>query len=252
MCAAGKERNEECTLAANGHPDGLSHSGEPEEEEVIVIEEPDAPRESGLPVVRVPRTPTQKEIDAHEAIHLPHEDWCEFYMSGRGRNKAHRKKKRFCAAESDEVESEAGGIPSEPLAEDTPLDSPVPRICMDYFYVSGRPKGSHRGAKGMSTKELQKKLAEMGKSNLGQRNVLVKGYEKSASSATHWSMRAWSARRATGPSEARLRRGRGRRDTAVGASAVHLHDRVGWRETRDAPGVSQNGVRLSDTLSTDV
>ena len=178
MCAAGREQIEECTPAANGHPDGLSHSGEPEEDEVIVIEEPDAPRESGPPVVRVPRTPTQKEIDAHEATHLPHEDWCEFCMSGRGRNKAHRKKRRLPAGESDEVGSEVGGIPSEPLAEDAPLDSPVPRVCMDYFYVSGRPKGSHRGAKGMSTKELQKKLAEMGKSTTGQRNVLAKRYER--------------------------------------------------------------------------
>ena len=91
MCVAGMERDNEVTLAANGHPDGLSHSGEPEEEEVIVIEEPDGPGESGPPVVRVPRTPTQKEIDAHEATHIPHEDWCEFCMSGRGRNKAHRK-----------------------------------------------------------------------------------------------------------------------------------------------------------------
>ena len=49
---------------------------------------------------------------------------------------------------------------------------------MDYFYVSGRPKGSHRGAQGMSTKELQKKLAEMGKSTKGQRNVLAKRYER--------------------------------------------------------------------------
>ena len=44
--------------------------------------------------------------------------------------------------------------------------------------MSGRPKGAHRGAKGMSTKELQKKLAEMGKSTTGQRNVLVKRYER--------------------------------------------------------------------------
>ena len=94
MCAAGREQIEECTLAANGHPDGLSHSGEPEEEEVIVVEEPDGPGESGPPVVRVPRTPTQKEIDAHEATHIPHEEWCEFCMSGRGRNKAHRKRKK--------------------------------------------------------------------------------------------------------------------------------------------------------------
>ena len=47
--------------------DGLGHSGEPEEaEEVIVLEEPKS-EEAGPKVVRVPRTPTQAEIDAHEA-----------------------------------------------------------------------------------------------------------------------------------------------------------------------------------------
>ena len=51
MCAAGVEKNEECTLAANGHPDGLSHPGEPEEEEVIVVEEPEGPGESGPHVI---------------------------------------------------------------------------------------------------------------------------------------------------------------------------------------------------------
>ena len=84
----------EHTLAANDHPDGLGHSGDPEEEEVIVVEEPEGSGESGPPVVRVPRTPTQKEIEAHEATHIPHEDWCEFCMSGRARNKPHRKKSK--------------------------------------------------------------------------------------------------------------------------------------------------------------
>ena len=65
------------TLAANDHPDGLGHSGDPEEEEVIVLEEPKGV-ESGPRVVKVPRAPTQKDIEAHEDSHLPHEDWCEF------------------------------------------------------------------------------------------------------------------------------------------------------------------------------
>ena len=71
--------------------DGLGHSGGPDEEEVIVVEEP-KDEESGPRVVRVLRTPTQKEIDAHNVTHLPHEEWCEFCMSGRARNKPHRKK----------------------------------------------------------------------------------------------------------------------------------------------------------------
>jgi len=174
------QKNEECTLAANGHPDnGLSHPGEPEEEEVIVVEEPEGPGESGPQVVRAPRVPTQKEIEAHGATHIPHEDWCEFCMSGRGRNKAHRKRRtRFCTGDEGEEDSDAVPIPGEGPAEDVPRDSPVPRVCMDYFYVSGRPKGSRKGAQGMSTKELQKKLAEMGKSTTGQRNALAKRYER--------------------------------------------------------------------------
>ena len=71
--------------------DGLGHSGGPDEEEVIVIEEPESVG-PGPRVVRVPRTPTQKEIDDHNVTHLQHEEWCEFCMSGRARNKPHRKK----------------------------------------------------------------------------------------------------------------------------------------------------------------
>ena len=49
------------TLAANDHPDGLGHSGDPEEEEVIVVEELRGV-ESGPRVVKVLRSPIQKEI----------------------------------------------------------------------------------------------------------------------------------------------------------------------------------------------
>ena len=68
----------------------MSHHGEPaEEEEVIVIEEPKRPEGVEPKVVRAPRVPTQEERDAHEAMHIPHEEWCEVCMAGRGRNKAH-------------------------------------------------------------------------------------------------------------------------------------------------------------------
>ena len=112
----------EHTLAANDHPDGLGHSGDPEEEEVIVVEEPDAPGESGPPVVRAPRMPTQKEIDAHEVMHIPHEDWCEFCMSGRARNKPHRKKGRGPESppEGHEEDSKVAGAPRGPETEEVP------------------------------------------------------------------------------------------------------------------------------------
>ena len=83
----GSTRDPPYTLAANGHQDGLSHSGEPADDEVSVIEEPETPGESGPHVMRAPRVPTQKEIDAHMATHIPHEEWCDFCMSGRARNK---------------------------------------------------------------------------------------------------------------------------------------------------------------------
>ena len=71
----------------------MSHHGEPAEEEVIVVGEPERPKGDEPRVVRAPRVPTQKEIDAHEATHIPHEEWCETCMAGRGRNKPDRKRK---------------------------------------------------------------------------------------------------------------------------------------------------------------
>ena len=57
--------------------DGLSHHGEPAEEEVIVVEELERPKGGEPRVARSPRVPTQRGIDAHEATHIPHEEWCE-------------------------------------------------------------------------------------------------------------------------------------------------------------------------------
>ena len=54
---------------------GLSHHGDPAEEEVIVVEEPEELREEGPRVMRAPRVPTPKEVEAHEATHIPHEEW---------------------------------------------------------------------------------------------------------------------------------------------------------------------------------
>ena len=71
---------------------GLGQDGDPEQPEVIVIEEPEPRAESPYRVVRVPRSPTQQEIDEHMATHLPHEEWCDVCMKGRGRNTPHRKR----------------------------------------------------------------------------------------------------------------------------------------------------------------
>ena len=82
--------------------DGLSHHGEPaEEEEVIVIEEPEKAEKAEPKVIRAPRVPTQEERDAHEATHIPHEEWCEVCVAGRGRNKAHKRRKDGPGSSSD-------------------------------------------------------------------------------------------------------------------------------------------------------
>ena len=71
---------------------GLGHHGDPEPE-VEVVEEAEEETGGGAKVLKAPRSPTQAEIDAHLATHLPHADWCELCMKGRGRNTPHRRKK---------------------------------------------------------------------------------------------------------------------------------------------------------------
>ena len=100
-------------------------------------------------------------------------------MSGRARNKPHRKKgPKHSDREGGAVaDSEVSGAPSGPDMEESPKPGPVPRICMDYFYVSSGA-GDSRGAHRLTTKELQKRLRESGQSAEGQRDVLIKRYEE--------------------------------------------------------------------------
>ncbi|MDA8582885.1 hypothetical protein N9L68_01605 [bacterium] len=58
---------------------------------------------------------------------------------------------------------------------------PVPRVSMDYFHVPDPKSSKGAGAQCMSTKELQKRLREMGKSGLGSRLVFVQRYEREIS-----------------------------------------------------------------------
>ena len=72
----------------------MGHHGDPEEEEeVIVVEEPDGPAVGPAKMVKALRVPTQAEIVAHVATHLPHADWCDVCARGRGRNAPHRQHK---------------------------------------------------------------------------------------------------------------------------------------------------------------
>ena len=178
--------------------DGLSHYGDPEvevieEAEVEVLEEenPSDGRGDGPRVLRAPRAPTQKEIDAHMATHLPHAAWCDICMKGRGRNSPHRRnpqrwaRHRDASSASDEGEPKCGDTEGHSTATgERPNgqlhDGPVPRVSMDYFYLSNQEMSLRKGAQAMSTKELQNKLREMGKSIKGQRSVLVRRYEQAA------------------------------------------------------------------------
>ncbi|MDA8583663.1 hypothetical protein N9L68_05500, partial [bacterium] len=142
--------------------------------------------EVGPGVVRAPREPAPKQIDAHEATYIPHAAWCETCMAGSGRNKPHRRKASGPAPEgqqewlSDTTGSgrapDADGASDEPEAEGILPTGLVPCVCMDYFYVSSRPTGRLVGAQGMSTNELQQRQWGLGKSSVGSRDVLMNMY----------------------------------------------------------------------------
>ena len=68
--------------------------GEEEEPDVIVLEEGQDDEDTARrPItVRAPKNHTLKERGEHEATHLPHQDWCEFCVTGRGRKKPHKQK----------------------------------------------------------------------------------------------------------------------------------------------------------------
>ena len=101
-------------------------------------------------------------------------------MAGRGRNKPHKQRKskgvtqapKAGSTPSGELAGGAGEASDESLEDEVPVKGPVPRVCMDYFYVSSRKVGH-----ALSTKELQKRLREMGKSDKGQRGALMRRYE---------------------------------------------------------------------------
>ena len=155
--------------------DGLSQDGDPE---VEVIEEGDISEDEvaseGPKVLKSPKAPTQKEIDEHMATHLPHAAWCDICMKGRGRNAPHKKGAQRWARRKKEEEEE------ESSQEEELHTGPVPRVSMDYFYLSKRETSQKQGAKAMSTKELQRKLRDLGKSDRGSRPELVQRYEKYA------------------------------------------------------------------------
>ena len=77
--------------AVESSHDGLSHHGEP----AVPVETPEgetrgeSEKETDVDeteprgkLVRAPRSPSQSERELHEALHLPHAEWCEFCVKG--------------------------------------------------------------------------------------------------------------------------------------------------------------------------
>ena len=100
-------------------------------------------------------------------------------MKGRGRNTPHRKGAQRWARRSQE-EGQGEQSEAESSQEDKLHIGPVPRLSMDYFYLSKKETSEKKGAKAIPTKELQKKLRDLGKSDRGSRPELVQKYEKYA------------------------------------------------------------------------
>ena len=74
-------------------PEGADGEEEPQEEAQDGAPEDDRLDAEAPRIVRVPRIPTQREREIHEALHLPHAEWCEHCVRGRARNKPHRRAK---------------------------------------------------------------------------------------------------------------------------------------------------------------
>ena len=63
-----------------------------------------------------PQVVSKEERDEHNRTHMPFRSWCKHCVRGRGRNTMHRKQSK------------------------TDEESQVPRICMDYFFMSEKDK----------------------------------------------------------------------------------------------------------------
>ena len=108
--------------------------------------------EAQQPVTRrAPKGPTKEEREKHEATHLPFREWCQHCVRGRGRNKPHKKK-----------------------TEDEKEDNRVPRISMDYFFMSQEEeKASQNPLMVMIDEEYGNRyMRAVGKKGLGEGNEM--------------------------------------------------------------------------------
>jgi len=83
----------------------------------------DEPQDRVPKTVHGPKRVSKAERDAHNATHIPYRDWCPHCVKGRGRSTAHKKQ----TEEDKEI-----------------TDNKVPRILMDYFYMTEEDRKAHR------------------------------------------------------------------------------------------------------------
>ena len=100
-------------------------------------------------------------------------------MRGRGRNKAHRKKKKKHpdakgeGAERDDLGASAGTAPGETQ------EARVPIIAMDYFFMSdGKTRSTIQKGRSMITNELRRRLKVAMIPANGGREELIRRYDE--------------------------------------------------------------------------
>ena len=109
----------------HGKPSGEEHNSAEDagEEEQSFTEGKLDEQEVGQRKPHVPRAPfkvTLEEREAHEVTHTPFRAWCRYCVLGRARNSPHRQR------------------------EDAAKRSGVPKIAMDYFFMSNADEAASR------------------------------------------------------------------------------------------------------------
>ena len=112
--AEGEHQDE---MMEEGSSSSSSGSGRPEEAaRTPQDEEKPTTAAAQIPkMLKTPYSPTAKEVEEHEATHLPYQPWCPHCIQGKAPNRAHRKSAR------DQVEKDG-----------------VPVVVMDYMFMSSK------------------------------------------------------------------------------------------------------------------
>ena len=103
------------------------------------------------------------------ATHLPHADWCEVCMKGRGRNSPHRRRD----VEESTQDPETAGAGVGPVGS---KGSRVPKVSMCCFYMYTKGGAKKAGAVALPTHEIRARLRSAGRFDRGGRQVVLKRY----------------------------------------------------------------------------